>query len=64
LKILNNFGKEFASDGVEAAYTARTIFFVYSYTGSCTSSRHQRFMREKILKNEVSEKISQKFHEQ
>jgi len=24
----NNFGKEFASEGVEAAYIARTIFFI------------------------------------
>jgi len=30
-------------------------------TGSCNSSRHQRFMREKFFKNETSENISQKF---
>ena len=30
-KIWNNFGKEFASEGVEAACIARTIFFMYSY---------------------------------
>ena len=26
----NNFGKEFASEWVEAAYIARTIFFLHS----------------------------------
>ena len=30
---------------------------------SCNSSRHQRFMRE-FFKNEISENISQKFHDQ
>jgi len=30
-----NFGKEFASEGVEAAYIARTIFLIYSYLNSC-----------------------------
>jgi len=29
-----NFGKEFASEGVEAAYTARTIVLIYSYLKS------------------------------
>jgi len=33
-------------------------------TGSCNSSYHQRFTREKFFKNEFTEKISQKFHEQ
>jgi len=33
-------------------------------TGSCNSSRHQRFMREKFFKNEISENLSQKFHDQ
>ena len=31
---------------------------------SCNSSRHQRFMREKFFKNEISENISQEFHNQ
>jgi len=31
-------------------------------TGSGNSTRHQRFMREKFFKNEISENISQKFH--
>jgi len=31
---------------------------------SCNSSRHQRFMREKFFKIEISENISQKFHHQ
>ena len=34
-KIWNNFGKKFASEGVEAAYIARTIFIFYSYLKSC-----------------------------
>jgi len=34
-KIWNNFDKEFASEGVEAAYIARTIFIFYSYLKSC-----------------------------
>jgi len=29
-KTWNNFGKEFALEGVEATYTARTSFFIYS----------------------------------
>jgi len=33
-------------------------------TGSCTSSRHQRFMREKFFKSEIRENISLKFHDQ
>jgi len=33
-------------------------------TGSCNSSRHQRLMREKFFKNEIREKISQRFHDQ
>ena len=33
-------------------------------TGSCNSSCHQRFTREKVFKNEISENISQKFHDQ
>jgi len=33
-------------------------------TGSCNSSRHHRFMREKFFKNEISENISQKFRDQ
>ena len=32
-------------------------------TGSCNSSHHQRFMREKFFKNEITEKIFQKFHD-
>jgi len=67
-----NFGKEFASERVEAAYIPRTIFLICSYlkscylivTGSCNSSRHQHFMRENFLKTEISENISQKFHDQ
>jgi len=68
---LNNFGKEFASEGVEAAYIPQTIFsFIATkklrliITGNCNSSRHQRFMREKFFKTEISENISQKFHDQ
>ena len=34
-KIWTNFVKEFASEGVEAAYIARTIFIFYSYLRSC-----------------------------
>jgi len=30
-----NIGKEFASEGVEAAYIARTIFSIYNYLKSC-----------------------------
>jgi len=66
-----NFGKEFFSEGVKAAYIARTIFVINNYlklrlivTGSCNSSRHQHFMRENFFKNEISENISQKFHDQ
>jgi len=33
-------------------------------TGWCNSSRHQRFMRENNLKNEINENISHKFHDQ
>ena len=33
-------------------------------TGSCNSSHHQPFMREKFFKNEITENISQKFHDQ
>jgi len=33
-------------------------------TGSCNFSRHQRVMREKFFKNDTSENISQKFHDQ
>jgi len=33
-------------------------------TGSCNSSHHQRFMREKFFENEITEKISQKLHVQ
>jgi len=29
--------------------------------GSCNSSRHERFMREKFFKNKISENKSQKF---
>jgi len=28
-KTSNNFGKEFASEGVDTAYIAQTIFFIY-----------------------------------
>ena len=31
----NNFDKEFVSEGVEAAYIARTIIFLYNYLKSC-----------------------------
>jgi len=31
--------------------------------GAATSG-HQRFMREEFFKNEISENISQKFHDQ
>jgi len=34
---VNNFGKEFASERVEAAYIARTIFVIYNYLQSCVS---------------------------
>jgi len=34
-KTWNNFGKEFASQGVEAAYIARIIFFIYSGLKGC-----------------------------
>ena len=54
---LNKFGKEFTSEGVEAAYIPQTIFsFIaikktaFDCTGNCNSSRHQRFMREKFFK--------------
>jgi len=50
------------------------FFFISSYSllkklrliviGSCDSSRHERFMREKFCKNEISENNSQKFHDQ
>jgi len=33
-------------------------------TSSCNSSHHQRFMKEKFFKNEISENISQKFYDQ
>jgi len=33
-------------------------------SGSCNSSRHERFMKEKFFKNEISENNSQKFHDQ
>ena len=74
IKTWNNFGKEFASERVEAAYISRTIFFIYSYSlfkklhlivvGSCNTSRHERFMREKFFKTQISENNSQKFHDQ
>ena len=32
---MKNLVKEFASEGVEAAYIARTIFIFYSYSKSC-----------------------------
>jgi len=32
---MNKFVKEFASEGVEAAYIAWTIFIFYSYSKSC-----------------------------
>jgi len=34
-KTWNNFGKEFASERVEAAYIARKIYFIYSCLKSC-----------------------------
>jgi len=33
-------------------------------SGSCNAFHHQRFMREKYFKYEISENISQKFHNQ
>jgi len=33
-------------------------------SGRCNSSCQQRFMREKLFRNEISENISQKFHDQ
>jgi len=54
----------------------RTDFFIYNslqscvrlfmqvITNSCKSFRHERFMLEKFFKNEISENISQKFHDQ
>ena len=54
---LNNFGKEFASEGVEAACIPQTIFsFIATeklrliITGNCNCSRHQRFRRESFFK--------------
>jgi len=32
---VNKFGKEFASERVEAAYIARTIFVIHNYLQSC-----------------------------
>jgi len=34
-KTWNTFGKEFALEGIEAAYIARTIFFLFNYLKSC-----------------------------
>ena len=62
-----------ASEGVATVYIARTNFFIYSslqswvwffVTSSCYSSCHQRFMPVKLFITEISENISQKFHEQ
>ena len=62
------FGKELASEGVEAAYIARTIFTFYNscvwlllvaVTLPITSASCEKF-----FKNEITEKISQKFHDQ
>jgi len=68
---LNNFGKELSSEGVEAAYITQTIFsFIAAkklrliITGNWNSSRHQRFMRDKFFKTEISENVSQNFHDQ
>ena len=33
-------------------------------TDSCNSSGHQRFMQDNFFKNEISENISQNFHDQ
>jgi len=55
--------KEFASEGVEAACIARTMFFICSYLKTCivllpvAVTLHQRFMQEKFFKNEINEKI-------
>jgi len=40
-------------------------FFIYCYLENCDycGSCHWRFMREKFFKNEISENISQKFHD-
>jgi len=62
-KTWNNFGKEFASEGVEAVYIVRTIFFIYSYFKSCVCWYWSvTFMQEKFFKKENSVNISQKFH--
>ena len=34
------------------------------FAGCGPAPRHQRFMREEFSKNEISENISQKFHDQ
>jgi len=59
-----NFGKEFASEGVEAVYIARTIFIFYSYlklrlvvSGSCNPSHRQRFMQRSFSKVKLLKKI-------
>ena len=74
LKHEMTLAKNLLQKGVEAAYIARTFFFMYSYSllkklrliviGSCNSSRHELFMRQKFQKNEISENNSQKFHDQ
>ena len=62
--------KEFASEGVEAACIARTMFFICSYLKTCivllpvAVTLHQRFMQEKFFKNEINENISQKLCDQ
>jgi len=66
-----NFGKEFALERVEAARSLEKFFNLQLLKklrliviGSCNSSRHQRFMRDRFFKNEISENIFQKFHDQ
>jgi len=61
---------------VAAAYISRTISFIHSSlqncfwlfiqvaTNSCNPSHNQRFVPEKFFENEISENISQKFHDQ
>jgi len=68
---INNFGKDCFGRCRSCLYRSNNIFFLYCYwklrlivTGSCNSSRHQRFMQETFLKNEISENISQEFHDQ
>jgi len=66
-----------ASEKIADAYAARTIYFIYSCLQNCvqlliqvvinwcnSSCRYERLIREKFFKHEISEIISQKFHNQ